>query len=68
MDALQDCTPTMYLKHSSAYSQIQKVPRNLARFRGIFMYARLDSNQRPSESELIKGTDVLVDVMQIRPI
>ena len=29
-----------------------KTPRNLARFRGIFTYARLDSNQRPSESEL----------------
>ena len=50
--------PTMYLIHISQPLQNKPIPRNLARFRGIFTYARLDSNQRPSESELVERMHV----------
>ena len=49
----QICTNSKYLLHFFDPCQNKPIPRNLARFRGIFTYARLDSNQRPSESELM---------------
>ena len=55
----------MYYIHFSAYCQIQEIPVILQDYGDFPMYARLDSNQRPSESELIKRTDVLVFLTEI---
>ena len=51
----------------NAHSTKKETPATIE-IAGVSWYARLDSNQRPSESELIEGTYVLIKATVLNAI